>query len=40
VLVNGKRVNLPSYTLRDGDTVELKRKAKQSAIVLEAAKSA
>ncbi len=40
VLVNGKRVNIPSYTLRDGDTVELKRKAKQSAIVLEAAKSA
>ena len=40
VLVNGKRVNIPSYTLRDGDTVELKKKAKQFAIVLEAAKSA
>ena len=40
VLVNGKRVNILSYTLRDGDTVELKKKAKQFAIVLEAAKSA
>ncbi len=40
VLVNGKRVNIPSYTLKDGDTVELKDKAKTLAIVLEAAKSA
>ncbi len=40
VLVNGKRVNIPSYTLKDGDTIELKDKAKQLAIVLEAAKSA
>ncbi len=39
VLVNGKRVNIPSYTLKDGDTVELKDKAKTLAIVLEAAKS-
>ena len=40
VLINGKRVNIPSYTLRDVDTVELKKKSKQFAIVLEAAKSA
>jgi small subunit ribosomal protein S4 len=40
VLVNGKRVNIPSYTLKDGDTIELKEKAKQLAVVLEAAKSA
>jgi len=40
VLVNGKRVNIPSYTLKDGDKVELKEKAKTLAIVLEAAKSA
>ncbi len=40
VLVNGKRVNIPSYSLKDGDTVELKEKAKTLAIVLEAAKSA
>ena len=39
VKVNGKRVNIPSYTLKDGDTIELKDKAKQLAIVLEAAKS-
>jgi small subunit ribosomal protein S4 len=40
VLVNGKRVNIPSYTLKDGDKIELKEKAKSLAIVLEAAKSA
>ncbi len=40
VLVNGKRVNIPSYSLKDGDKVELKDKAKSLAIVLEAAKSA
>jgi len=38
VKVNGKRVNIPSYTLKDGDTIELKDKAKSLAIVLEAAK--
>ena len=36
VLVNGKRVNIPSYLLRDGDTIELKQRAKQMALVLEA----
>ena len=40
MLINGKRVNIPSYPLRDVDTVELKKKSKQFAIVLEAAKSA
>jgi small subunit ribosomal protein S4 len=39
VLVNGKRVNIPSYRLRDGDTVELRAKAKQMTVVLEAAQS-
>jgi len=39
VLVNGKRVNIPSYQLRDGDTIELREKAKQMALVLEAAQS-
>lgn len=28
VLVNGKRVNIPSYDLRPGDTVELAEKAR------------
>jgi small subunit ribosomal protein S4 len=39
VLVNGKRVNIASYQLRDGDTIELRDKAKQMALVLEAAQS-
>jgi small subunit ribosomal protein S4 len=36
VLVNGKRVNIPSYRLRVGDVVEIREKSKQLAIVLEA----
>src|SRR5205809_2174242 len=36
VLVNGRRVNIPSYTVRDGDTIELTAKAKGMALVLEA----
>ena len=39
VLVNGRRINIPSYTVRDGDTVELTAKAKQLALVLEASVS-
>ena len=39
VLVNGKRVNIASYQLRDGDTIELREKAKQMALVLEATQS-
>src|SRR5436190_2068770 len=39
VLVNGKRVNIASYQLRDGDTIELREKAKQMVLVLEAAQS-
>jgi small subunit ribosomal protein S4 len=39
VLVNGKRVNIGSYTLADGDTIELKDKARQMALVLEAVQS-
>ena len=39
VLVNGRRVNIPSYAIRDGDTIELTGKAKQMALVLEAANS-
>ena len=37
VLVNGKRVNIPSYRVREGDVVEVREKSKQLAIVLEAA---
>ena len=37
VRVNGKRVNIPSYLVKEGDVVELKEKSKQMALVLEAA---
>ncbi len=40
VSVNGKRVTIPSYRLRIGDTIELRDKAKQMTLVLDAIKSA
>ena len=40
VMVNGKRVTIPSYLVEEGDTVELKAKAREMALVLEAVKSA
>ncbi len=39
ILVNGKRVNIPSYQVRVGDVIEVKPKSKDLAIVLEAAGS-
>jgi small subunit ribosomal protein S4 len=39
VLVNGKRLNIGSAKLQDGDTVELRQKAKEMALVLEASQS-
>ncbi|MFW6027842.1 MAG: 30S ribosomal protein S4 [bacterium] len=36
VLVNGKRVNIPSYRVKVGDEIEVRDKSKQLAIVLEA----
>ena len=39
VLVNGSRVNIPSYQMRDGDTIELRQRAKEMALVLEASRS-
>jgi small subunit ribosomal protein S4 len=39
VLVKGKRVNIASYQLRDGDTIELRQRAKDMALVLEATRS-
>ena len=39
VLVNGKRLNIGSAKLSDGDTVELRPKAKDMALVLEATQS-
>jgi small subunit ribosomal protein S4 len=40
VSVNGKRVTVPSYRLKIGDVIEVREKAKQMALVLEAIKSA
>lgn len=39
VKVNGKRVNIPSYIVKEGDTVELRDKAKQMALVIESVQS-
>src|SRR5260370_4941706 len=39
VRVNGKRVNIGSYLVKDGDTIEVKDKSRLLALVLEAAKS-
>lgn len=40
VTVNGRRVTVPSYRLRVGDVVEVREKAKQMPLLLEAIKSA
>jgi small subunit ribosomal protein S4 len=39
VAVNGKRVNIASYLVKEGDTIELRGKAKEMALVLEAVKN-
>ena len=39
VAVNGKRVTIPSYLVKEGDNVELRAKAKDMALVLEAVKN-
>jgi len=36
VLVNGQRVNIPSYRVQEGDVIEVRQKSKQLAVVLEA----
>ena len=36
ILVNGKKVNIPSYRCKVGDTIEVKEKSKQMNMVLEA----
>jgi len=40
VKVNGRRVTISSYLVKEGDAIELSGKAKEMALVLEAAKSA
>jgi small subunit ribosomal protein S4 len=40
VRVNGKKVNISSYLVKDNDTIELKEKSREMGVVLEAAASA
>ena len=37
--VNGKRVNIPSYLVKDEDVIEVREKSKQLAVVLDATQS-
>ena len=39
VKVNGKRVNIPSYLVKDGDVVEVKEKSRELGLVLDAVES-
>lgn len=39
ILVNGKRVNIPSFMVKEGDVIEVRQKAKQFALILEAVAS-
>jgi small subunit ribosomal protein S4 len=39
VTVNGRKVNIPSFLVRDGDVIEVKEKSKQMAAVLDASQS-
>lgn len=40
VKVNGQKVNIPSYRVKEGDVIEVRDRSKQMALVLEAAGSA
>ena len=39
VMVNGRRVNIPSFQVSEGDVVEVREKSKQLALVIEATQS-
>src|SRR5271168_1236559 len=39
VLVNGKRVNIASYLVKDGDVIEVREKPKQLAVLLDSTQS-
>jgi small subunit ribosomal protein S4 len=39
VQVNGRKVNIPSFRVKDGDAIEVKEKSKQLAMVLDASQS-
>jgi len=40
ILVNGRRVNIASFQVKEGDVIEVREKSRQLALVLEAAQSA
>jgi small subunit ribosomal protein S4 len=40
VMVNGQRVNIPSYLVKDDDVIEVREKSKQLAVVLDASQAA
>jgi len=40
ILVNGKRVDIPSYAVQEGDVIEVKEKSRQLPMVLQAVQSA
>ena len=40
ILVNGKRVNIPSYMVKVGDVVEVKEKSKQNPLIAASLESA
>ncbi len=39
IKVNGKRVNIPSYLVKEGDVIEIKEKSRQMPLVLDAVES-
>lgn len=39
IKVNGQRVTIPSYSVKDGDTIEVREKSKQNVIILGATQS-
>jgi small subunit ribosomal protein S4 len=39
IRVNGRRVTIPSYLVKDGDAIEVAERAKQMAVILESVKS-
>ena len=39
IKVNGRRVNIPSYQVKDGDVIEIKEKSRELPLVLDAIKS-
>lgn len=39
ILVNGRRVNIPSYLVKEGDVIEVREKSRQMPLVLEAVES-